>query len=492
MLKMHYGGCFMTYSNSKILLKLFTIVSALAFLEMAQADSPYPGSTTIFVNYANAATNPNLDKSPTVHISFNGSDHYVPFIMDTGSVGIIASEDIFQPAPDAKNLGEGRQFYTSSGIIEEGTWWSSTQNIYDANGTLLATSDVPVLQVKKIRCSKHARECHNQDNPSNIAVMGIGFGRESKTQPRGTPPYNPFLNLQSVLQGGVLRPLPADWCNGYVVTPTGVYLGLTSLNTTNAGWVKLLPWSQYSTPTLPEWMPATMTITANGVGGPGNILMDTGVDTAFFVTPPNVNLGPLVQCPDSTLTECVGNGNVIGVYLPNQASPTAFYTFTVGETGNLMQPDGVHVVGGSKTFFNTSRHILGGINFIYDNSNGYIGYIWNGLSGSNVGYVIPATAISTTTLTTSATPVAFGKNVKFTATVVGDNPSVLPTGTVTFFIDNKPQSPVELDSHGTATFSTSTLPPISHTIQAKYSGDFTYIRSTSPSLTQKIKPPTCF
>jgi len=434
---------------------------------------------------------PNLDKSPTVRISFNGSDHHVPFIMDTGSVGIVASADIFQPAPGAKKLGKGKQIYTSSGIIEEGTWWSATQNIYDADGNLLATSDVPVLQVTKIKCTRDARDCSKNDNPTGIAVMGVGFARESKTQPRGTPAYNAFLNLQSVLQNGILKPLPNDWVNGYVVTPTGVDLGLTSTNTANAGWVKLLPAPQYSTPTLPEWMSAPMTIDTNGVSGDGNILMDTGV-TAGFLTPPlNANLGPLVTCPGSTHVECVPSGNVIGVYLPDQSNPVAFYTFTVGESGNLMRPDGVHVVSGSKVFFNTSRHVLGGINFIYDNSNGYSGYIWNGQSGSDVGYVNPAANTSTTTLSTSKTPAAFGKKITFTANVVGDDPFIIPTGSVTFFIDNKLESFVHLDKNGKATFSISTLPPLKHTIQAKYSGDSTFIRS-SATITQEIKPPTCF
>ena len=318
--------------------------------------------------------------------------------MDTGSVGIVASPDIFQPAPGAKNLGSGKQIYTSSGIIEEGTWWSATQSIYDANGNLLATSDVPVLQVTKISCQKHARGCTSNDHPTGISVMGIGFARESKTQTRGTPSYNAFLNLQTVLQNGQLQPLPSDWCNGYVVTPTGVDLGLTSSNTLNAGWVKLMPWPQYSTPTLPEWMAAPMTIDTNGVSGDGTILMDTGVTTGFLTPPPNANLGTLVECPGSALVECIPDGDVIGVYLPNQTTPVAFYTFTTGESGNLMEPDGVHVVVGSNVFFNTSRHVLGGINFIYDNSNGYVGYIWNGQSSSAVGYVNPATETSTVTL----------------------------------------------------------------------------------------------
>lgn len=479
-------------SLPRLSVMLITGIMTLNFSNAIQADNPYTGSTSAFVSYANAATNTDLHESPTVRISFNGSDHHVPFIMDTGSVGIVASEDIFQPAPGAKNLGPGKQFYSSSGIIEEGTWWTATQNIYDADGNLLATSEVPVLRVKKIKCSRNARDCTPTNHPQGISVMGVGFARESKTQPRGTPEYNAFLNLQTVLQGGELKPLPVDWVNGYVVTSTGVDLGLTSANTLNAGWVKLLPWPQYSTPKLPEWMPAPMTIDANGVSGDGNILMDTGVTAGFLTPPPQSDVGPLVDCSGTSRAECVPSGKTFGIYLPDQTNPVAFYTFTVGEVGNLMKPEEVHVEAKSKVFFNTSRHVLGGINFIYDNSNGYIGYIWNGLSGSDVGYVIPAVAETATTLATSANPASFGKTITFTAKVVSvDDPSLIPTGRVSFYIDKVHEGIAQVDKNGYASFSVSKLPPLKHTVQAKYSGDSTFTRS-SATITQRIKPPTCF
>lgn len=484
----------MLFFYSKLIPRAFALFMTLASPGIVQAFTQIPpidNTTTVFVDYANASSNPDLTDSPTVYISFNGSSHRVAFTMDTGSVGIVASQDIFMPAPDAQNLGPGQQFYSSSGIIENGIWWTATQNIYDANGTLLATSNVPVLQVTSISCAPHARSCTATNTPTGVSLMGIGFAREGPQQPRGTPSYNAFLNLQSVLQNGVLQPLPDNWCNGYVVTPTGVYLGLTPSNTANAGWVKLLPWPQFSTPNLPEWMPATMTINANGTSGDGNILLDTGVGTSYLTPPPGAVLGGPVLCPDVAIVECAPTGDAFGIYLPNQTNPAAYYNFTVGQIDNLMQPNGVHIDVGS-IFFNTSRHILGGINFIYDNTDGYVGYIWNGMSGSNVGYVIPTATTSGTTLTPSHNPASFGKKVVFTATVEGGVPSITPTGTVTFIIDNEPKKIVSLDKNGLATFSTSKLPPVAHTIQAEYSGDSQYRGSISSVLKQKIDPPTCF
>lgn len=359
--------------------------------EASHTKGRYNGHTSVFLPYANANTNADLEASPTVYLGFNGGTEYTQFIMDTGSVGIVASADLFQPAPDAENLGPGEQFYSSSGIIEKGTWWSATQQFYDANGHLIATANVPVLQVTEIVCADNARSCTPNMHPRGISVMGIGFGREGPEQPRGTPSYNAFLNLTKVLQNGKLKKLPKDWCNGYVVTPTGIELGLTAKNTKNAGFVQLQPWPEYSTKKLPEWRPAPMTISVNGVSGNGNILLDTGVSDSFLTPPVGSSLGTLVACPVTSIVECAPDGAEIAVYLPNQTNPVAYYTFTVGQTGNPMQPlDVIDVNSSSGVFFNTSRHILGGINFIYDNKHGYAGYIWNGNSSSSVGYVKPS------------------------------------------------------------------------------------------------------
>lgn len=372
--------------------KLFLgILLSLCWPSVSNAHDLYSGTASVFVSYANARANSHLDKSPTINISFDGSDRMIPLVMDTGSVGIIVSADLFTPAPNARNLGPGQQFYSSSGIIEEGTWWSATQKIHDAEGRLLATAEVPVLQVTSVRCANNARSCHPKRHPRGVAMMGIGFARESPQQVRGTPAYNAFLNIKTLLQNGKLKPLPNDWHSGYVVTSAGVHLGLTSANTANAGFVKLEPWPLYSTPSLPEWKPAPMTIKVNGVKGDGNILMDTGVGTAYLTPPQLAKLGKLVACPGKSRPECASDGNVISIYLPNEEHPVAYYSYTIGDEGNRMQPKGTHIVKKkeSKIFLNTSRHVLDGINFFYDNINGYMGYIWNGKSSHAVGYVKP-------------------------------------------------------------------------------------------------------
>jgi len=339
------------------------------------------------VPYANAATNPNLAASPSINVGFNSSGRYTPFTMDTGSVGIVATQDAFQPAPEAQNLGPGQQYFSSSGNIAKGTWWSSKENIYDASGRLVATADVPVLQVTSRACAPNARSCRPSKHPTGVALMGIGFARESRQQPRGKPAYNAFLNLTSVAtSGGAPQPLPGGWRNGYVVTASGVYLGLDGANTQHAGFVKLRPNPAYSTPTLPEWMPAPMTVSVNGVSGTGTVLMDTGVGIAYLTPPVGSSVGPLAACPSTGLRQCAPNGTVVTLYLPDQSAPVAVYSFVVGQSDNPLRPDDVVMVNGSAVLLNTRRHFLGGFDLIYDEADGFVGYRWTGnASGARGG-----------------------------------------------------------------------------------------------------------
>lgn len=375
-------------NSIKTLLVLFaaTLIAMPLSCMGEKTECRYKGKTSIFVPYANAKTNPDLEDTPEIIVGFNGDTKYNQFIMDTGSCGIVASPDIFQPAPDATNLGPGETFYTNGSVEKTltGTYWTATQQIYDSKGNLLATSDVPVLQVTE--------EVDNGQSktPTGVAVMGIGFGREGNIPPPKTPAYNPFLNLTAILRKEKLKPLPKNWVNGYIVSAEGVELGLTAKNTRNAGFVKLTYWEQYSTSELLEWMPMPMTVCVNGVCGAGTSVMDTGIKNSIINPPSGANLGSLINCPGTQQPQCVSDGNVISVYYPNQNNPVAYYTFTIGQIGNPMQPDSVAVQRRPTVYWNTGRHFLGGMDLIYDNTNGYVGFIWNNKTSEKDGFVIPS------------------------------------------------------------------------------------------------------
>src|SRR6185437_650928 len=239
----------------------------------AGAQAPvFSGGESVFVGYADGD---GADRrSPTIGLGFVGhrdGEISARFVMDTGSVGIITTPDHFRPAPDARDLGPGRQIYSSSGIVENGNWWSARVNIYDAGGSLIARAEVPVLLVDSVTCLPEARDCRPHDRPRGVAMMGVGFARESGEQVHGTPDYNPFLTLTHVAgPDGRLHPLPGDWHSGYVVTARGVYLGLTGAVTGNTAFAKLAPNPAYSTAAHPEWMATPMTITVNGTSAEGH------------------------------------------------------------------------------------------------------------------------------------------------------------------------------------------------------------------------------
>lgn len=334
----------------------------------------YKGKSSVFISYANGDENPNLVSSPTINVGFDGQSTYQPLIMDTGSCGITMSANLFTPAPDAVNLGIGITHYTDGTQNKElsGYYWTATQQIYDAKGNLQATAQVPVLQA-----TTETDLNTGVSRPSvGFALMGIGFGREGYVpggmnvdSPLKTPAYNAFLNLTAVRINGKLRGLPEDWTNGYIVSTKEAELGLTAKNTRRAGFIKLTPWPQFSTPYLSEWMPMSMTVCINDICcGNGMSVMDTGIPNAIINPPP---------CA-SNLENPVQNGVKFSVFYPNNKKPVACYNFTTGQTNNPMAPNSIAIQSRPTIYWNTSRHFLAGMNFIYDNTNGFAGFILHG------------------------------------------------------------------------------------------------------------------
>jgi hypothetical protein len=102
------------------------------------------------------------------------------------------------------------------------------------------------------------------------------------------------------------------------------------------------------------------------------------------------------------------------------------------------------------------------------------------------GIAIDSLGVPTTTAVTSSNPSPlFGQTETFTATVSPSSGSG-ETGTVQFQIDGSNiGSPVALNG-STATYTTSSLSPGSHSVVAIYSGDSNFAPSTSPALTQVV------
>jgi hypothetical protein len=94
---------------------------------------------------------------------------------------------------------------------------------------------------------------------------------------------------------------------------------------------------------------------------------------------------------------------------------------------------------------------------------------------------------TTTTLSSSANPSAFGAPATFTATVTASSPgSGTPSGTVTFSRGSIVLGTASVDTTGRASLTTSGLQAGTSSITANYSGDGNFLASTSAPLAQVV------
>jgi N-acetylneuraminic acid mutarotase len=161
--------------------------------------------------------------------------------------------------------------------------------------------------------------------------------------------------------------------------------------------------------------------------------------------------------------------------------------------GLITAPSGISLAGGLQVFLNGfAPHVGDQFTVIADQGSNQVNSTFAGLpegaqfvaggylfqisyAGGSSGRDVVLTAIrvaTTTAVTASADPSAFGQGVTFTATVTPNTPgAATPTGSVKFVIDGQNYgTPVALSS-GTASVTDAALAVGSHTIAALYSGD---------------------
>jgi autotransporter-associated beta strand protein len=370
------------------------LVVATMTSAQAQSWNLYNGYTSLpaitFAGGPMSSTN-----AATVDLEVGAASSPTPFVMDTGSTGIVVTPDHFTRGPNDVYVGQGSQTYTSSGIIENGSFYLTNVVIYKDGNTPLATARVTVLDVTSETCLPNYPNCNPNPHPTGVAYMGVGFDRgSSSTQPPA--PYNntnPFINIVSLASGQPVSSLAP----GYIITNGGVTLGLSSSATNNFAFVKLLPNTTNSPPQpAPAWMQAPVTVSAGGKQNSGVILPDSGIDYAYLTPPPGASITTTTTNPSCKSPVCLQSNNTIQVYLPGQTSPQpAFYTFTTGATGNALQPNTVSVNPANTTaFLNTGREFYGGFDYVYDPIGGYIGYRWNGMVSNSFGEVTPSAALT--------------------------------------------------------------------------------------------------
>ena len=176
-----------------------------------------PEPTGIFLHYLDAPDQGSaLNSPPRLFLSFGKARFEA--VMDTGSTGVLITAAILPNWASLPSLGSARLIYSSSGRIMEGVWVLTPMIISDQSGASVKTRPMAVMVVNRVRCVAQARDCTLQDNPRDIAILGVGFARHGDGQLQSTPDRNPFLQILLDV-AGLPRP-------GYVLTRSGVNVGL--------------------------------------------------------------------------------------------------------------------------------------------------------------------------------------------------------------------------------------------------------------------------
>ena len=200
-------------------------------------------------------------------------------------------------------------------------------------------------------------------------------------------PYNntnPFINIVSLASGQPISSLAP----GYIISDSGVTLGLSSSATNNFAFVEVTAGHEQTIlpqPCAPAWLGAPLTVLAGGQRSSGSILPDSGINYAYLTPAPGASI--TTTSSNCNTATCAAPNTTVQIYLPGQTAPQpAFYTFTTGGSGNALQPNSVSLNKASTTaFLNTGREFYAGFDYVYDPINGYVGYRWNGTVSSSFG-----------------------------------------------------------------------------------------------------------
>jgi sugar lactone lactonase YvrE len=265
-----------------------------------------------------------------------------------------------------------------------------------------------------------------------------------------------------------------------VTTSTGTFAPTGTVNFLDGGKqiysTNLIGTSGVGTFTISSLAVGSHTITVSYLGNP---------DDAAAVSAPitqTVNL-----TPTGTVVTATPNPGIAGKpvsltatvsILPGSAPITGTVTFTDGTTKLGTAQIGANV--GLNASASISPTLSAGTHSIVANYSG------DANDNSSVGSLsLPVVQATTAVaLKTSGSPAMVLSPITFTAVVTSNGG--IPTGNVTFTVDNASPVAQPLDSTGTATFSDSALTVGSHTITATYGGD-TNDTTVSNSLTQVIQ-----
>jgi hypothetical protein len=148
-----------------------------------------------------------------------------------------------------------------------------------------------------------------------------------------------------------------------VLTSQGVHVGLTTENTGGGfRYIKLEPQDE-----LLDWsaVPACISLDRRTPASCGTMLVDTGVGAMFMAVSPDQAGFEGRELP---------TGTEVTISAGSMGSMQELYGFRVDDRSPVA-PDRIHLrVSPSRSFVNTSYHLLNAFDFLYDADGGYAGF----------------------------------------------------------------------------------------------------------------------
>jgi hypothetical protein len=310
-------------------------------------------------------------------------------IIDTGTCGYVMSTDGFpgwsQSLADANEVGW--EWLSSSKKLYSGHWIPADIYFTDL-APVEVKAQIKILVVEDVTICPHwvATDLNICPTPvggtapvvthlpvgeNAINLFGVGFGRQSDGQPQGTPDKNAFLNVISI--DGVLTASNPLFHNGYIISASGITIGLTGANTENMVFQDLRPGPN---PDPRDKLPTQACIGVDSMPCvDADVLFDTGIGHSYLTLPYGSPVtivsgtSPSTHQPVSVLA----NDQTMKMCIDGESSQMVFSEFIVGNASGIssgVAPDMVITQlrnpAEKAPFFNTGRHFFRRWKFAYD------------------------------------------------------------------------------------------------------------------------------
>ena len=304
-----------------------------------------------------------------IHIGVQlGGGPRVRMTVDTGSNGVVVARRLL--GPQARSLSPREMFtgftYSSSGNSYSGEWMQVPLVIGTADGSGPTATTVPILVRAVDQSCTRSGTCNSDPDSISVAMVGVGFDRAqdgSAAPAHAGPGLNPFLQLTAMVAGTIPK--------SYEIGSAHLVLGPGASEMATFSTVQL----QRTTGNQPaDWQAPTACLAVLGSVPPqcGSLLLDTGLSYAIVQVPAGVQ-PPTVPAAAGTDRPTVADGQTVEVTIA-ALGPTPIYRFVTGSTHAPQSVQWGHNLHAGSSFFNISRFALSETDYLYDATDGRVGF----------------------------------------------------------------------------------------------------------------------